>query len=158
MPRDFNYRSEQIQDIVRAYKRLRQPQLITPETPLPFKSRGLNGRQLDLDLDLAGGPLLNLRLHVRAGVVAHPDSYEAALILDGQRVRGVGFNPAEQKRWYRVSIPKGWHHNIIDPNLDGADRNRHEALNDFAPQELDAFFWKVVHLWNISIPREGRLL
>lgn len=158
MTHDFNYRSEQILDIVRANKRLRQPHLISPEKPLPFKSRGENGRQLDLDLDLAEGPLVNLKLHVRAGVIAHPDSYEAALILDGQRVRGVGFKAVEQKRWYKVLIPKGWHHNIIDPNLDRDDRNRHEPLNDFDPPDLDAFFSLVVRLWNISIPREGRLL
>jgi hypothetical protein len=154
----FRYRSEQILDIVRAEKRLRNPQAIAAEAPLPFKAYGTRGRRLDLALDLADGPLLDLALHVRAGIVDAPTTYEAVLILDGQRVRGVGYTLIEQTRWYRIRIPKGWHQNIIDPNLQGDGGNRHEELPGFAPADLDGFFLLTIQLWNISIPRGGQLL
>lgn len=154
----FRYRSEQIREIVAAEKRLRNPQSIVPDRPLPFKTYGQNGRKIDLDLDMEEGPLLNLRFHVRAGVVNDPMSYVAAIFLDTERIRGVDYARIEQKRWFKISIPQGWHQNLVDPNVDGRDGNRHEALTDFNPTDLDGFFFLTARLWRISIPRGGQLL
>lgn len=47
----FRYRSDQIQEIVSAQKRLRNPGVLSNERPLPFKTHGQGGRRLDLDPD-----------------------------------------------------------------------------------------------------------
>jgi hypothetical protein len=36
----FRFRSEQILEIIRAEKRLRNPQTVAPDKPLPFNSYG----------------------------------------------------------------------------------------------------------------------
>jgi len=154
----FRYRSEQIGEIVRAQKLLRNQQTVEGGKALPFRSYGQAGRRLDLDLDLADGPLVSMVLHVRAGLVGDPTTYEAALILDGTRVRGVGYELVERTRWFKVRIPKGWHQNILDPNIEGDAGNRHEPLPDFEPADLDGFFRLAAVLWNVSIPRGGQLL
>ena len=80
------------------------------------------------------------------------------MLLDNERVRGVGYAPVERSYRYKIRIPKGWHHNILDPTVDSADGNRHEALPDFTPSDLDSFFFLTAKLWNVSVPRGGQLL
>jgi hypothetical protein len=140
----FRYRSHQIQDVVRAAKVVREGQ------SLEFKSYKEHGKHLELDLDMKGGLLLNLRLLINAGRYDEPETYRAALVLDGQRIRGVDYCEIEKKQFYKVVVPKGWHENIIDPNLPTRDINRHLALPDFQVSELNDFFRKVSGLWHIE--------
>ncbi|MGD9896239.1 MAG: hypothetical protein AB7T14_04050 [Candidatus Methylacidiphilaceae bacterium] len=150
----FRYRSDQIFEIVQAAKRFRNGY------PKPFSGYGEKGRSLNDYLDLVEGPLINLRLHLRGGRVNDPQTYEAALILDDQRVRGIGYSPTRRKRRYKETIPAGWHENLIDPNLPSQDQacNRHLALSDFAAIDLKDFFESVCRRWNIQLSSEGELL
>ena len=118
----FRYRSHQIQDIVRAAKVVREGQ------SLEFKKYKDNGKHLDLDLDLKDGLLLNLRLSIHAGRYDEPETYRAALVLDGQRIRGVDYSAIEGKRFYKITMPKGWHENVIDPNLPTRDTDQNSGI------------------------------
>lgn len=130
--------------------------------PLPFVGYGERGKKIDLGLDLKDSPaLIDLRLHVRAAVFDTPEMFEAALILATERVRGIGWNPAGKKRFYgKQIIPKGWHQNVIDPNLppDDPDKNRHLPIRNFEPTDLAAFFTFAARLWHINLPIEESLL
>ena len=150
----FQYTSIQIGEIVRAEKVLRRPEALVEVETLPFTSCGTKGKRLDLILDFADGPPVDLRFHVRAGIFDNPETFEAALILSQERVRGVGWHATGKKRHYgKQVIPKGWHQNVIDPNLplDSADFNRHLPLPNFDPADLNAFFIATARLWHIDL-------
>ena len=150
----FRYKSFQIEEIVKTPKSVREG------LSLKFKSYGERGKVLDVDLDLQGGPLIDLRFRVYAGRFDDPSTYEAALILADQRVRGIGYSATRLERFYRQRIPKGWHENVIDPNLrtQDADRNRHEPLTDFEPTDLDDFLRRACERWHIDLPSGEKLL
>lgn len=151
---DFRYKSFQIAEIANNPKTIRVARALT------FRSYGERGKVLDVDLDVKEGPLLDLRLRVYAGRFDDPTTYEAALILNDQRVRGVGYSATRQTRFYKERIPKGWHENVIDPNLPTRDddRNRHEPLANFKPTDLDDFLRNVCKRWNIELPTGDKLL
>ena len=160
---NFPYTSEQIREIVKNTKVLRRPEILRAEKPLPFESYGERGRKIDLLLDLADGPsLVDLRFQVRAPIFDNPETFEAALILASQRIRGIGWNPTGKKRLYgKQVIPKGWHLNVIDPNLprNNPDFNRHLEIPDFVPPtDLADLFTKAAKLWHIDIEFEKGLL
>jgi hypothetical protein len=148
----FRYRSHQLQDIVRAAKMVRDGQ------SLAFKNYKEHGKHLGLELDLKAGPLVNLRLTITAGRYDEPETYRAALLLDEQRIRGVDHADIAVKRFYKTVIPKGWHQNIIDPNLPTRNINRHDPLADFAVADLNDFLVKVAKLWQIEIEIDEVLL
>ncbi len=159
---NYPYTTSQIREMVAAAKTLRRPELLVKGKPLPFESYGERGRRLNLDLELfKGKTLLDLRFHVRAPVFDAPGKFEAALILAHQRVRGIGWHPTGKKRFYgRQVVPKGWHQNIIDPNLDPnhPEINQHLPIKDFEPTDLAAFFMAAARLWHINLPIEESLL
>lgn len=150
----FRYKKDQIAEIVRAAKVVREGQ-----SPV-FRDYGEKSKSLDLDLDVKDGALLDLRLHISAGRFDDPATYEAALILADQRVRGIGYSATRRMRFYKERIPKGWHENLIDPNLPTRDDhyNRHEPLTGFEPTDLGDFLRKVCQRWNIELPTENVLL
>ena len=148
----FRYRSHQLQEIVQAAKLVREGQ------SLQFKSYKEHGKHLELELDLKDGPLVNLRLSVTAGRFDEPETYRAALLLDEQRVRGIDHSEIELKRFYKVVVPKGWHENVIDPNLPTREINRHVPLPEFSPSDLKDFLGKVAALWHIELALEKALL
>lgn len=148
----FRYRTHQIQDIARAAKQVREGQSLT------FKSYKDHGKHLEFDLDLNKGALVNLRVVITAGRYDEPETYRAALLLEGTRIRGVDYSELEVKRFYKPVIPKGWHQNIIDPNLPTRDLNRHEALPDFEVIDLADFLSKLAKLWHIEVPLDEVLL
>lgn len=158
----FPYTPQQIREIAQAAKVLRRPETLKPGEPIPFIKYGDQGRRIDLMLDLVDGPSVNdLRFHVRAPVFDRPETFEAALILANQRVRGIGWDATGKKRFYgRQVIPKGWHQNVIDPNLtpDNDDQNRHLPLDVFNPTDLADFFAKAAALWKIELNFEESLL
>lgn len=151
----FPYTTIQIQEIVRSPKVLRRPELLHPEKPIPFQSYERESRRLDLDLDVPGHPsILALRFHVRGPVPNNPETYEAALILANERIRGIGWHATGKKRLYgKQVVPKGWHQNVLDPNLPKrhSDMNRHLPLENFNPTDLTDFFLKAASLWHIDL-------
>lgn len=157
----FPYTTFQIQEIVKGRKVLRRPELLQEGRPIPFQNYDGESKRLDLDLDMPGQPaILALKFHVRAPVVNNPDTYEAALILANERIRGIGWNATGKKRLYgKQVVPKGWHQNVLDPNLPKGhtDINRHLALDDFKPAHLTDFFLKAAELWHIDLPIEKGL-
>lgn len=90
----FRYKSFQIAEIVKKPKRIREARAFT------FRSYGERGKVMDVDLDVEEVVLLDLRLRVYAGRFDDPTTYEAALILGDQRVRGVGYSATRQMRFY----------------------------------------------------------
>lgn len=151
---NFRYRSHQIQDIVRATKMAREG------SSLEFKNYKDHGKYIEFDLDLKEGPLVNLRLSIHAGRHDELETYRAALVLDGQRIRGVDHSEIEIKQFYKIVVPKGWHENVIDPNLPTRDinRNRHLALPNFRVTDLADFLGKVAELWHIELAFDEVLL
>jgi len=150
----FRYKSFQIEEIVKTPKTVREGQSSS------FRSYGERGKVLDVDLDLKDGALIDLRLRVYAGRFDEPTTYEAALVLADLRVRGIGYSATRLKRFYKQRIPKGWHENLIDPNLPTRDddRNRHEPLAHFGPTDLEDFLRKACERWHIELPSGARLL
>lgn len=150
----YRYKSHQILDVVKAEKVLRH------DRDLRFINYGDRGKGLRADLDLADGPLLDLWFRVAAGRFDDCTTFEAALILADKRIRGIGYSATARKRFYKDKIPKGWHQNICDPNLDTTDLdfNRHVALDEFEVTDLDDFLHKVCEQWHIALPQKGGLL
>ena len=148
----FRYRSHQLQDIVRTEKVVREGQSLT------FKNYREHGKHLELELDLKDGPLVNLRLTITAGRYDEPETYRAVLLLDEQRIRGVDHSDIEVKRFYKTVVPKGWHQNVIDPNLPTREINRHVPLSDFEVGDLADFLVKVAKLWHIEMAFDEVLL
>ncbi len=148
----FRYRSHQIQEAVRAEKVVREGQ------NLEFKNFKDRGKALVVDLDVKDGALLNLQLRVTAGRFDEPETYRAALLLDGHRIRGVDYAELETRRFYQVVVPRGWHENIIDPNLPTREGNRHAPLSDFSPMDLNDFLGKIAAVWHIELGLDRMLL
>jgi hypothetical protein len=150
----FHYSSFRIAEIARAPKFIREGQTAA------FKRYGDHGRAADVDLDLGDGPLLEMRLRVSAGRADQPTTYEAALLLADQRIRGIGHSATRRGWFYKEHIPRGWHENVIDPSLPTRDpnRNRHEALLDFAVTDLEDFLRQVCERWHIVLTTEKALL
>lgn len=153
MSRPFRFPSHGLRELVDARKYPR-------ETGIRWKNEGKTGRSLRLALDLVDGPFVDFVLHVSAGNLKDPTTYRAGLVLEGERVRGVDFNEIERSRFYKAYLPKGWHQNVIDPNLPWNDlnRNRHLLLDSFAPSDLDDFLRKLCRLWHIDLDLEEELL
>ncbi len=145
MSRDFRFPSHRLPELIRAPK--------APVGEVRWKPRGMAGRELRLRLDLVDGPYAEFVLHVTCGDAADVTTYRAALILEGYRVRGVDFSEVERKKFYRIHISKGWHENVIDPNLplSDANQNRHEPQPDFDPRDLEGFLREICRLWHIDL-------
>jgi hypothetical protein len=107
-------------------------------------------------LDLASRQLVQLRFFVKAGIVSDATTYDDSLILENQRVRGVGYSLVERRRFYKVCVPRGWHENLDDPNLPPNDEasNIHKPLPDFSPTDLIDFTRQVARMWNIVLPSD----
>jgi len=150
----YPYRSFQIADIVKAAKVVREGQA------LKFRNHGERGKSLDLDLDLKDGSLPGLRWRVTAGRFDEPATYEAALVLADQRIRGIGYSETARRYFHKVRIPQGWHENAVDPNLATSDvnRNRHTSLPNFAPTDLQDFLRRVGEKWHIKFVEREALL
>lgn len=157
----YPFTTVQIREIVEAPKSLRHPEFLYRGKDFAFDRYGDRGRRIELWLDVSNpASVLDLKLHIRGSVVDDPETFEAALLLAGRRVRGIGWHATGKKRFYKQAIPKGWHQNILDPNAAvGSDRdNRHDPLISFEPTDLADFLMKAADLWKISLPIERSLL
>jgi hypothetical protein len=154
MSRPFRLPSHRLQELIEAQKCLREG------TEIKWKDEGTKGKSLKLLLDLVDGPFADFVLYAVAGDLKDPTTYRAALVLDGERVRGVDYSEIDRSRFYRPHIFKGWHQNVVDPNLAFTDpnRNRHVPVENFAPIDLTDFLRKVSHLWHINLALEEDLL
>jgi hypothetical protein len=105
-------------------------------------------------------PFAGFVLYLVASDVKDVTTYRAALILEGDRVRGVDYSSIRRRRFCKAYIEKGWHENLIDPNLPTADikQNRHQPLPDFQPTDLNDFLRKVCRMWQIELVFEEGLL
>ncbi len=127
------------------------PKCLAAGQKAEFSSQG-EGKELSVLLDLIDGGPYHLRLVVTAGRADLPDSYEAALLLNNRRVRGIGHSKIERRKYFKKSyIPRGWHENILDYTLAAANQNRHDPLPDFKASDLRDFLRKVCQRWNIQI-------
>lgn len=152
--RPYRYPAFEILRLVKAPKKCTRPP--------PLEKYREIGRQYDFTVYLVEEKHFELiRIKVSAGRLVDPTTYEAAFILDGERVRGIGYNEVARKRYYgQKVIPKGWHQNIIDPNLDAGDANlnRHDGMSGWTVSDFDDFLNKVCKLWNIDLGKERDLL
>lgn len=117
--------------------------------------------RFDVPLELIDGPFCDLRYLGKAGRNNLPESYDASLLLDQMRVRGVGFSPVGRQNFRtRRRIPSGWHQNVCDPNVptDHPDWNRHDPLPDFDPVDFQDFVRRTAELWKIDLGWEAQLL
>ena len=139
--------SHRLHEIVRATKCLQAGEAVA------FLNKGSKGKKLDVRLDLVDGEFVGLRLFVHCGDHEKIKSYESGLCVAGPRVRGIGYSPVKVMRKYKAFIPKGWHENVIDPNLPDTDddANRHIALPGFDPTDLQDFTRKSAKRWHIDL-------
>jgi hypothetical protein len=149
----FKYPSFRITEIAKAPKVVRAEKLV-------FESRGERGRSLKENLDLINGEILDLRLIVQCGRFDMPTTYSAALILSDSRIRGIDYSTVSLRRFGKIRVPRGWHENIVDPNLDSRhdDANRHEPMPNFNATDLDNFLSLTAKHWNINLPDKEELL
>jgi len=144
----------QITDVVAAEKHPRDWE------SLAFKSSGEASSQCDSWLERTDGKLDRIRLIVRAGRVELPSSYQAALLLEDERIRGIDYHAVPRNRFYKQTIPKGWHEDIIDPNKGATEKGQHERVDlpDIEPYDLVDFLRKVCKHWNILLPPDSETL
>ena len=145
----FSLRSEQLYQLVRAPKHCK--------TNLPSKKEKI----FQLTTTEPDFKRLQIKLHVKRARPEQPETWTAALVVDGKRIRGVDYSARAVDKHFKQHIPKGWHQNIVDPNLSDQDlnRNRHESLENFSPKSFQDFLEKVTALWNIELPQKlGEML
>jgi hypothetical protein len=112
---------------------------------------GKEGRVL---LELENGHPVIVEWVLRAGHNEVVNSYHAALLIDSFRIRGIDYCGIERKKFFKTSIPKGWHENIIDPQT---GENRHEPIDMGVISDFEDFCVKVAKRWNIEYKTEERL-
>jgi hypothetical protein len=152
----FRYPSARIHEIVSEAKAIRDGQNVYPP-----KKKGSDGLSFRVDLDLLEGPFLDLEFYGKAGVKDIVTSYDSTLMLEKERIRGIGHNATGRKNLKsKRSIPSGWHENVVDPNRSTNDPayNDHRLLSDFNPREFEDFTRKIAEHWNIDLNWEPGLL
>ncbi len=151
----YRFSSIRIQEIVQAGKRLSDGQSIEPE------KKGREGLSFQAFVELREGSYLDLRFLGRAGVSKNPKTYDASLLIEQERVRGIGYaEVARQNFRAKKRIPAGWHENICDPSkpTNSAERNQHRSLIDFTPSDFGDFTRRAADQWKIDLGWEGGLL
>lgn len=152
----FPYSAFQIEEIVQAEKYPRDWE------PIEFTKgpKGNASRVSDIQLLRMDGKADRIRLVVRAGDFEKIDSYAASLLLENTKIRGIDFHPLPRSRKYKIVYPAGWHHDIVDPNLETSLNTspRKDSLEDFEPYDLIDFLKRISALWNISLPSQNDYL
>jgi hypothetical protein len=153
MSHGFRFPSHRLLELIKAAKCLRSGQKAA------FKDEGDKGKKLVLRLDLVDGPFADFVLHVSCYDAADPTTYKATLVLESERVRSVHYGEVERTKFFKKYLPKGWHENIVDPNLPTSEaQNRHREVPGFAPTDLEDFLRRIAALWHIDLDFEERLL
>lgn len=152
---NYRYPRHRIIEIVDA------PKSIADGKSLSIERKATHGSKFDAPVELLDGPFCDMRFLGKAGRNEDPTSYDSSLLLDQQRIRGIGYCPVERRNFRaKLRIPKGWHQNICDPNVATSDLdwNRHEVLTDFNPSDFGDFVRKTAEMWNIDLDWEAELL
>jgi hypothetical protein len=152
---NFRYPSHRITEIVAS------PKCVTGDGKVTPVKKGAHGAGFDVTLDLVDGPFVDLRYIGKAGRLDKIESYDASLLLDQRRVRGIGYSPvARQNFRAKRRVPAGWHQNYCDPNVatDDPNWNRHDPLPGFAPTDFEDFTRLSAKLWVVDLGWEGGLL
>jgi len=152
---NFRHARHRIQEIVSAAK------CVSDSSNLEVRSKGERGAEFDASLDLKDGPYCDLRYLGKAGRTDVPNTYDASLLLDQQRVRGIGYCPIGRQNFRaKLRIAAGWHENICDPNVptSSPEWNRHEPIADFAPTDFSDFIRLAAARWSIDLRWEAELL
>lgn len=146
----FSYSNVQIAAVVSARKRPRTVK------DLDIKESRDPSRRIDARLERLDAKEDRIRLIIRAGRVDDPLSFAAALLLEDTRIRGIDYHAVARSRFYKETIPKGWHEDIIDPNREPGEKGQHErkAMPDFSPMDFVDFRRIVCARWNIVLPSE----
>ena len=145
----YRYKPHQIQEI------LDKPKCLPPGDTLELQRAGSGGgRAFETRPQLTDGPFVDLRYLGSAPVLDEPTSYEAAFLIDNQRVRGVGYHELGRANFrFKQRIPKGWHLNVCDPNLptNGPGQNIHHPLPDFTVTDFHDFISQTAAKWKIDL-------
>jgi hypothetical protein len=152
---NYRYPNHRIAEIVNA------PKCVTGSGTVAPEKNGTHGARFEVPLDLIDGPFVDLRYLGKAGQLDNVISYDASLLLDQQRARGIGYSPLGRQNFRaKLRVPAGWHQNICDPNVatDDPNWNRHEALPGFSPTDFEDFTRRSAGLWKIDLGWEGGLL
>jgi hypothetical protein len=88
---DFRYRSEQVSELAAVEKRL-------AGRGLAWKRHGSAAMKVDAGVEVPADPWAHMRLLMTAGRADQAETYGAALLLDGQRIRGVRYSLCEYQR------------------------------------------------------------
>lgn len=144
----FPYNKGQIDEVVATEKHPRDWE------PLAYKGSGSESLSCEAALDRMDGKADRIRLILRAGRVEVPTSYRASLLLEDARIRGIDHHAVARKRFYKETIPAGWHEDIIDPNREAGEKGGHVrvALADFDPLDPYDFMKRVCTRWHITQP------
>ncbi len=144
----------------RLHEIVRAPKCVQSGLSLDYQQRGTKGKKLDARLELKDDVFVDMRFFVHCGDHECPTTYESGLCVGGPRVRGIGYSPVRRMRKYKEYIPKGWHENVIDPNLPDTDdnANRHIPLPHFSPTDLQDFTRQSADKWQIDLDYAESLL
>ena len=151
----YRYPCHRITEIVAMPKCLTAGQTVKPERI------GEHGARFGAYLEAVDSGFIDLRFLGKAGRMDLPTSYDGTLLLDSDRVRGVGYCPVARNNFRaKLRVPAGWHQNICDPNVptDHPEWNRHEALPAFQPTDFTSFVHRTADLWNIDLGWEEGLV
>ena len=93
------------------------------------------------------------------GLKCNKYNYACALVLEGERIRGIDYCEAAQTRFFnRASrLVPGWHENLcfFDPNENRiVNIHTKEGLETFDPVDLDDFLIQTTAHWNIATPEQ----
>ncbi len=102
------------------------------------------------------------KYHVH-GLKSNRYNYACALVLEGERIRGIDYCEAQKTRFFDKSttIVPGWHENVcyfdVEKNRVVNDHVK-EGFESFDPVDLDDFFNLTTKHWNIIIHKSEETL
>lgn len=146
----YKHKSHRITEILTEKKCL--PEADTVE--LKNMGKTGKGRRFETRPELVDGPFVDMRYLGKAPLLDDPASYDASFLIDNQRVRGIGYNETGRNNFrLKERIPKGWHMNICDPNLNTTDHNQniHQHLPEFSTTDFRDFINQTASIWKIDL-------
>jgi hypothetical protein len=151
--RPFRYSSQVLYEFVQERKRIPPQRLVFHD--VKSEAQENVGKEARIPLDCDTGRAVILEWVLKAGRLDDITTYHASLLIDSERIRGIDYSAIEQKRRFKVRIPKGWHENVLDPN---SDDDRHEPVDLGTVTDFEDFCKKVAKRWNIDYQTEATLL
>lgn len=93
------------------------------------------------------------------GLKYNKANYACALVLEGERIRGIDYCEAAKTRFFNraTRLVPGWHENIcyFDSNKNEiVNIHTSEGMETFDPADLDDFLTLTTRRWNIAISEQ----